>query len=190
MSKELFKWVVALIYQPGKAWRELAKKEEKDDEYLLRFVYPLIGLVTIAAFIGVLFAAKEFNVELALKTAVKVFVSHFGGFFLSAYLLNEIWISLFKQESDLKLCQRFVGYSSAMIFALNIILSLLPVSEFFFLHAFTFYTIYIVLEGTGPYMKVAAGVRMKFIVIASVLIMSLPVIIGILLYMLMPGLRV
>ena len=51
MYKEIFKLVVAIISQPGKAWDILTRKEEKDDEFLSRFVYPLIGFVTVAAFL-------------------------------------------------------------------------------------------------------------------------------------------
>ena len=67
MYKEIIKWVIAIISQPGKAWDMLSRKEEKGDEFLSRFIYPLIGLVTVAAFLGVLFTRKEFDVELALK---------------------------------------------------------------------------------------------------------------------------
>ena len=50
MYKEIIKWVIAIISQPGKAWDMLSRKEEKGDEFLSRFIYPLIGLVTVAAF--------------------------------------------------------------------------------------------------------------------------------------------
>ena len=53
MYKEIIKWVIAIISQPGKAWDMLSRKEEKGDEFLSRFIYPLIGLVTVAAFRGV-----------------------------------------------------------------------------------------------------------------------------------------
>ena len=132
MYKEIFKLVVAIISQPGKAWDILTRKEEKDDEFLSRFVYPLIGFVTVAAFLGVLFTRKEFDVELALKSSIRTLVAAFGGFYLASYLLNEIWQGWFKREKDMKLCQRFVGYSSSLMFALNIVLMLLP--EFFFLY--------------------------------------------------------
>ena len=59
MYKEIFKLVVAIISQPGKAWDILTRKEEKDDEFLSRFVYPLIGFVTVAAFLGVLFTVHH-----------------------------------------------------------------------------------------------------------------------------------
>ena len=81
-------------------------------------------------FLGVLFTRKEFDVELALKSSIRTLVAAFGGFYLASYLLNEIWQGWFKREKDMKLCQRFVGYSSSLMFALNIVLMLLP--EFFF----------------------------------------------------------
>lgn len=126
MYKEIFRWVIAIISQPAKAWVLLAKKGEKQEEFLSRFVYPLIGFVTVAAFLGVLFTRKEFDLELALKSSIRTLVSSFGGFYLGAYLMNEIWQGIFKREKDLKLWLRFVGYSSSLMFALNIVLMLLP----------------------------------------------------------------
>lgn len=187
MYKEIFRRVIAIISQPGKAWEMLVKKEEKGDEFLSRFVYPLIGLVTVAAFLGVLFTRKEFDIELALKSSIKTLVSSFGGFYLGAYLLNEVWSGFFKQEKDMKLCQRFVGYSSSMMFALNIVLMLLP--EFFFLRIFILYTFYIIWEGAGPYMQVEEPARLKFAGITTVIILLTPALIEFVLFMLMPGLR-
>ena len=108
MYKEIFRWVIAIISQPAKAWVLLAKKGEKQEEFLSRFVYPLIGFVTVAAFLGVLFTRKEFDLELALKSSIRTLVSSFGGFYLGAYLMNEIWQGIFKREKDLKLWLRFV----------------------------------------------------------------------------------
>ncbi len=190
MYKDLFKWVIALTTTPGKAWKELSEKEEKGDEYLSRFVFPLIGLVAVAAFLGILFIHKEFNVELALKSAIKVLIAYFGGFYLASYWLNELLGSMFGKEKDLKLSQRFVGYSSAMMYALTALLLIFPVSEFFFLRIFILYTVYIVWEGALFYMRIAEKQRLKFVLIASALIIVLPIIIELLLFMLMPGMRV
>lgn len=187
MYKNIFKWVILIISQPAKSWGLLVQKEEKGDEFLSRFVYPLIGLLTVAAFLGVLFTRKEFDVELALKSSIKTLVSSFGGFYLSAYLLNEVWQGLFKREKDMKLCQRFVGYASSLMFALHIVLMLLP--EFFFLRIFILYTFYIVWEGAGPYMQVEEQIRLKFVGIATAIILLTPALIEFLLFLLMPGLR-
>lgn len=58
----------------------VSEKKEKQEEFLSRFVYPLIGFVTVAAFLGVLFTRKEFDLELALKSSIRTLVSSFGGF--------------------------------------------------------------------------------------------------------------
>jgi len=187
MYKEIFKWVILLISQPAKAWEMLTEKEEKGDEFLSRFVYPLIGIVTLAAFLGVLFTRKEFDVELALKSSIRSLLSAFGGFYLSAYLLNEMWQGIFKREKDIRLWQRFVGYSSSLMFTLNIVLMLLP--EFFFLRIFILYTFYIVWEGAVPYMKIEEKDRLRFVGISTAVILIIPVVIEVLLFMLMPGLR-
>lgn len=187
MYTEILKLVIALISQPAKAWDMLARREEKEDEFLSRFVYPLIGLVTIAAFVGVLFTRKEFDVELALKSSIRTMVSSFGGFYLASYLLNELWQGWFKHVKDMKLCQRFVGYSSSLMFALNIVLMLLP--EFFFLRIFVLYTFYIVWEGAVPYMQIDEKSRLKFVGLTTVLILLMPWLIEVCLSLLMPGLR-
>ena len=188
MYKEIIKWVIALISQPAKAWEALTRKEENNDAFLIRFVYPLIGLVTLAAFLGVLFTRKEFDLELALKSSIQALVCNFGGFYIAAYLLNEIRQSLFKQEKNPRLCQRFVGYASSVMYVLNIVLELLP--EFFFLRIFVLYTFYVVWEGAPVYMDVPDKDRLKFVGIATALILLAPELIRIVLFMLMPGLRV
>lgn len=188
MFKEVFKCVIALISQPGKAWEALSEEEaDNNEKFLSNYIYPLIGFVSIAAFIGILFTQKEFNVELALKSSVKSLLSSLGGFFLGSYFFNELWFSVFKRDKDIKLCQRFVGYSLALTFALSIVLSLLP--EFFFLKIFALYTVYIIWEGAAPYMQVRDDERMKFVGVSSAVVLITPWIIEIILMMLMPGLR-
>jgi hypothetical protein len=187
MYKEIIKLVILIISQPAKAWEMLSLKEDKEEDFLSRFIYPLIGMVTLAAFLGVLFTRKEFDVELALKSSIKTLVSSFGGFYLAAYLLNELWVSMFKRVKDMKRWQCFVGYSSSLVYSLTIILMLLP--EFFFLRIFILYTVYIVWEGAESYMGIEENVKLKFVGIVSAVILLAPIIIDFLLSMLMPGLR-
>jgi hypothetical protein len=189
MFKDLFDTTISLIFKPSEAWKKLSEKRTDDNEKILSgFVYPFIGLITIAAFLGILFTRKEFDVQIALKAAILALLTVFGGFFLASCLLNEVWRSShFKREKDIKLCQNFVGYSSCLIFSLNILLSLLP--EFFFLRFFVLYTIYIVWEGAVPYMGVNASEQLKFVSFATAIILVTPLILEFMLRLLMPGLR-
>jgi hypothetical protein len=194
MYKELFRQVIFLLSRPEQAWRELAEKEEKEDDFLSEFVYPLIGLVAASAFVSILFIEKEFHAELAIKSAIKAIFSSFGGFFLASYLLNEVWKGILKQEDDLQLCRRFTGYSSVALFAIHILFYLLPLItlfQSFIIRVFILFiaTMYIVWEGVVPYMHVGESLRLKLSVMTSLLIVLLPEIINRLLFMLLPGLR-
>ena len=103
MFKEIFNRLIAVIFKPSEAWEALSRKEESTETFLSRFVYPLFGLIALSAFLGVLFTRKEFDFQIALKSSIKILVASMGGFFLGAYLLNELWRSVFKQPRDIKL---------------------------------------------------------------------------------------
>jgi cation transport ATPase len=188
MFKDLFHTTVSLIFNPSSAWEKLSEKRTEDNEKSLSgFVYPFIGLITIAAFLGILFTRKEFDVQIALKAAILALVSNFGGFFLASYLLNEGWHFLFRREKNIALCRNFVGYSSALLFSLQILLSLLP--EFFFLRIFVLYTFYIAGEGAIPYMGVKESEQLKFAGFATVVMVATPFVLEFFLGLLMPGLK-
>ncbi len=195
MLKAIVKLVIALISQPAKTWVMLKErwdnfgKDADSDRYeffLKNFLHPFIGILTIAAFVSVC-TRQEFEIEYALKSSILTFVSTFGGFYLTSYLVNEIWKGVFKKEDSLQLCQIFVGFSSALMFTLDLIWLLLP--DFFFLYIFILYTFYIVWEGSVTFMAVEDNIRMKFTTIISLLIICIPQLIEKVLIILMPGLR-
>jgi hypothetical protein len=188
MFKELYDTTIALILKPAEAWKRLCENRmEGDEKFLSGYVYPFIGLIAVAAFLGIFFTQREFDLQIALKSAILALLSSFGGFFLSAYFISELWRSLFKREKNIRLCRKFTGYSSSLIFTLQIVLSLLP--EFFFLRFLSLYTIYIVWEGAVPYMSVNEAEQLKFVSLATAIILFTPYILEFMLGLWMPGLK-
>ena len=188
MFSNIFKRLIGIILKTGETWDDLSNQEEKQESFLSQFIYPMIGIIGLAAFLGIMFTRKEFDFEIALKLTLRTVIAVAGGFFLGAYLLNEVWKRVFNQPKDMALCRLFVGYSSSLMFVLYIITALLP--EFFFLYIFVLYTIYIIWEGAMVYMHVVEEERLKFTVIASFLVILSPFVIEHALRMLMPGFRV
>ena len=188
MLNDIYKRLAGLIIKPGETWEELSRQEEKQEMFLSRFIYPVLGIITLSAFLGILFTRKEFDFEVALKITLRTLISVAGGFFLGAYLLYEVWKNVFKQPKNAELCRLFVGYSSSLMFVLNIVTALLP--EFFFLQILVLYTVYIIWEGSAFFMKVKEEVRLKFTVIASLIVTITPFVIEQALRMLMPGFRI
>jgi len=188
MFNKLFKTATSLIFKPSEAWKELSLKQSDDHKsFLSGYIYPFIGLITLAAFVGILFTRKGFDLQIALKEAIVILLSMFGGFFVASLLLNEMWQRIFHRASDMQLCRCFVGYSSSLLYCLTIILSLLP--EFFFFRILVLYTIYITWEGAIPYMNVTETEQLKFSGIATAIIIGTPLFIEFIIGFLMPGLR-
>jgi uncharacterized membrane protein YfcA len=189
MFKKLFNTAIALILKPSEAWKELSAKQTDDHEsFLSNYVYPFIGIIAAASFIGIFFTRKEFDIQIALKSTIRATLSAAGGFWLASYILNEFMTGMFRREKNVKVCQRFVGYASSMMFALTIFLHLLP--EFFFLRILELYTTYIVWEGAIPYMAINESKQLKFASIATAVIILTPALIEFVLYIMMPGLQV
>ena len=87
------------------------------------FVYPLIGLCGLSEFIGT-FIGRDFSslmFQLALTRCCAVAVALFGGFFLSAYLLNKLGMGWLKRGDAYGKMLVFVGYSMVVTFVLDII---------------------------------------------------------------------
>ena len=188
MIKNIFNTTISLIFKPSDTWRKLKEKQADDSEsFLSDFIYPFVGIVAIAAFVGILFTRKEFDTQIALKASIMSLLSVLGGFFLASYFVNEVWRKIFHRENSIKLCMCFVGYSSSLMLALNILLSLLP--EFFFLRFFVLYIIYVVWEGAIPYMEVKEAEQLRFVSISTAIIILTPIVIEFTLRLLMPGMR-
>jgi hypothetical protein len=195
MYRELFRQVIFLFSQPGKAWKELVEREDSGDEFLTKFVYPLMGLGAASVFVGALFTRESINVGLAVKSSVNAVFSLFGGFFMSSWLLNKIWTNYLGREDDLRLWRQFVGYSSVAMFVVYIVFPLIPLLPLF---EYTFprvmilsvATMYVVWEGVSPFMKIGEKIRLRFTLLVSAVIVLLPELIRVILFMMLPGLRV
>ena len=82
MLKDLFKTVSSLIIKPSETWKELSNRQEEDNEmFLSRYLYPLIGFIALAAFLGILFSRKEFDIEIALKSTLLALLAALIGFY-------------------------------------------------------------------------------------------------------------
>ena len=119
--KSLFQQIIALLSTPGKAWSEIAERGV-GRSVMPAFVYPLIGLCGLSEFIGT-FIGKDFSsvmFQVALTRCCAVAVALFGGFFLSAYLLDKLnhnWLGGERILYDRILV--FVGYSMVVTFCIE-----------------------------------------------------------------------
>ncbi|MDR1436622.1 MAG: YIP1 family protein [Candidatus Symbiothrix sp.] len=189
MLKELFVLLFRLITEPRKTWERLAQKEEKrNEDFYKNYLYPVFGIVALLSFVGILFSVGKFDIQQALKTVIKQIAVYFGGFYLASFILSEWVILRFKQRKDLLLAERFVGYSSALVYVVAMIKSLFP--SFFFLLLILLFSSYIIWQGAIRYLEIQEESLVKFTITASMVILLSPVAIEYAIFLLLPGMKI
>lgn len=176
--KELFRIAILLISSPAKAWEEIRVEEDRRKVFA-EFVYPMIGLCGLSVFIGSLVAngwGGPQSFQIAMTQCCAVAVALFGGYFLAAYAINELRVKMFGMTSDAPLTQQFAGYAFVVCFLLQILNGLLP--DFKIVGwLLQFYIVYVVWEGASVLMGVDEKNRLRFTLLASVLLIICPAII-------------
>lgn len=172
MVKNILQTIYYFIASPRKGWRRISDKKVEQQYFINNFLFPVFGFTAITAFIGGMWIAENGGIHWALKQAIVVVSALFGGFYLVSYALNELFPK-FGSGKNLNAAQPFVGYSSVVVYVLFFTMPLLP--ELHFLWFAAIYTLYIVYAGAGEFLHVVENKKLSFTVIASLLIVLVPI---------------
>ena len=186
MIRNIISSLFLLVVFPAKAWQQIAEKKESHDHFLNYFLYPMMGLTALSAFGG--FLTPGFTLEQALKWVTINFVQYFVGFFVSAFLIDEIRQKLLEEDKNPLLSQKFAGYLLSLLMIVTIAMNILP-DNFSFIRFAPLYVIYVAWEGLKYFFNVPDSKRMTFIVLVSLIILLSPIIIERIMSILMPGIR-
>ena len=159
--KGLFHQIWALLSVPGKAWDEIREHGGGHDIQT--------GFVA-GTFIGRDFSSLMFQV--ALTRCCAVAVALFGGFFLSAYVLDKICAKWLKWGSMHNRMLVFVGYSMVVTFVLNIVSGLFSIALLHWI--LQVYTVFVVFEGVRRWLGVPERLQMSFTFVATLVILICP----------------
>lgn len=176
--KELFHIALQLISSPATAWEEIRLEEDKRKVFT-SFVYPMIGLCGLSVFLGTIFSmgwSGPQSFQMAMTKCCAVAVSLFGGYYLAAYLLNEVSMRMLGRDDDHLLMQQFAGYAMVVPFALQIIIGLLPDFNIVAI-LLQFYIAVLIWEGSERLLKIEEKERLRFTIFATILLIGCPAII-------------
>ncbi|MDR0769567.1 MAG: hypothetical protein LBE71_06695 [Dysgonamonadaceae bacterium] len=188
MLKQLYLLLSGLVVSPAKTWKTLAEKHEPDNGNFYRsYLYPIIGMIALLSFTGIMIQAKDFQFQSALKIVIKETIAYFGGFYLAANGLFRLSGKYFGLTGGIQKFERFTGYASAVIYAVACLDAL--IQSLFYTQIFILYTAYIVWNGSRSYMAVKETYLTKFTIFASAIFIISPVVVRIIMTLIMPGLR-
>lgn len=188
MYIRLFILIFNFITQPEKTWKECNEEQDTDNENFFRsYLYPILGIIALFSFIGILFYLKKWDVQIAIKQVIKETIPYFAGYFITVYALPYLSLKLFEIKLTNPICERFTGYASAALYATAMLYVLFPF--FPLIQILTVYTFNIVRQGANHYLQIKEDYLIKFTIFASVLIILVPLIVRWLLIMTMQGLN-
>ena len=173
--KDLFHRALLLISSPARAWEEIRLEEDRRMVFTA-FVYPMIGLCGLSVFIGSLLEqgwSGPQSFQYAMTQCCAVAVSLFAGYFLAAYLIDELRVHMLDQEKDIFLSRQFAGYALVVHFVLQIIIGILPDFSVIAL-LLQFYIVYVVWEGADAVLHVDENKRLSFTLLTSFILLASP----------------
>lgn len=176
--KNLLHITLLLISSPARAWEEIRLQGDRRQVFTA-FVYPMIGLCGLSVFIGALWTngwGGPQSFQYAMTECCSVVVSLFGGYFLSAWLMDKLRVRLLRAQADLPRMWQFAGYGMVVFFLLKIVLGILPEFQIIALVA-QFYTLYVVWEGSRVLLEADDSRRLSFTLLAFVLLVGCPMLV-------------
>lgn len=148
MYRNLGERLKGLVVSPGTEWQKIHRESTTFNDILGNFALPLIGLVALGTFLSHMINQQAFIFEFALKKAIMIFTALFGGTFLSWFLVYKL-MKYFRMVTSRELAAKLTIYSSAPLYVVSLVSVLIP--EFFFVHIFVFYSLYLCYIGVrGP----------------------------------------
>jgi hypothetical protein len=189
--KQLFILLFKIIAESTSTWKQLSEKQDKDNaSFFKSYLFPIVGIIALLSFIGVLIDASfAVNVlQQTLKIAIKQVIIYGGSFYITSYVLAEHLFPRFYLPKDKLRGEQFTGYGSALIYAIAMVKALFP--SLFLLEILVFYTFYILWAGAVQFLKIEEDHIVKFTTFAGIIILITPFLLGMLIDLLMPGMKI
>ena len=187
MIQPMISTCLSLLTSPLSFWTALSRKRMRQSkDFLNRFVYPMMCLVVLSAFVGQCLYVEDLTAESVIKRILTTSLSLYVGFHMSCFLLNKLLSShYFKRRDNLPKVHYFIGNLNCFIYTMMIVLNLLP--GFFFLGIAYVCVAYMVWQSLGVYFRIDKDSLIFFILSALAILAGVPYALHILLSIMIPN---
>jgi len=171
MGMEILKNIILVIISPHVGWEEIKQSNMASGRILASAFFPLLGVLAIACFVPMLYDST-ISLSDSLMTGIIEFSSFFISYYIASYMISGFYPELAKTRGANERLNDFIVYNFIFLVLLKIISYLLP-SDFTPILFLMFYMPWMVYRGCD-FLLVSKEKKTKFIVVASALIMCLP----------------
>ena len=156
--------IVLLLLSPKNGWKEIKHYNTPAKLMLSKVVYPLIALLSLSAFAGLIY-----NPELSIIE----FSKYFFAYLLVNYLMTGFFPKVVSNKTSANKVSIFLQYNLVVLIIINIINNLLPI-PFTYLNILYLY-IFFVAWKADDFLGIIESKDKKFLVISAALLLFIPV---------------
>ncbi len=160
----LFKRIRILLLDSQKGWEEIRYLNEPEPLLRKKLFYPLLILLGISHFIGVLFAEGERNFANSLWFTLAHLISIFFGYYIASWSIQRVGISFSSQLSKERAFQ-YIANSMLPFLLITVLINFAP-SSLYFLKLLYLYSFYLLWQGSKILLEVPEQKQLSFVLIA------------------------
>jgi FtsH-binding integral membrane protein len=167
--KKIWERIKLIITNPSSEWEKIAVEPNDQNEMLINYVLPIVGLGAITTFIGKA-SMSEYSVYQGFMLAITYFISMIAGIYISAVVISELEPG-FNIEKDFGSTLKLIVYSATASLVASVIANLHPGLSFIGL--FGLYSLYLFWTGLPKIKEVAEDKKVGFVLIAGLIILAI-----------------
>ena len=169
--------IFMVIASPKVGWEEINESVTPTQKVLSSGLYPVLALLAIASFVRYFYNPTDWTLSKLLIYAIIEFTSFFASYFLISYLLGGFYPRLVKTPASTTRLNNFIIYNLIYLALLEICNNMLD-DAFTPLYFMLLYVFVLVYKGAIHYLGMPNDKKLtKFVIIASLLFILLPIII-------------
>lgn len=178
------KYLILLIVSPHEGWKDINKYTIPNNLLLSKLYYPFLAILSVSVFVPYIFGYESSELKSLIISAMVDFVKYFISYFAISYLLIGIYSTLFNSRNQVNNLNNFIVFNLTILVIFNVLRNLMPGFPFF--DIFPLYIIYVVYRGI-KYLSIPEDNIKKFVLVASFLLLLLPVGIKMVLNLMIPN---
>jgi hypothetical protein len=167
--KKIWTRIKGIITEPDKEWDVIQAEPNDQNEIIMNYAIPLIGLGAITTFIGKA-AMDAYSVYDGFMLAISYFISTIAGLYISAIIISELAPS-FNTKKDFNASIKLIVYSATASLAAAVIASLHPGLSFVGL--FGLYSIYLFWIGLPKILETPEDKKIGYVLISALVILAI-----------------
>ena len=169
--KEIYERFRNIVLKPGNEWKVIVEENKDSKKIVSDFTLPLIGIVTISAFLGYTFR-NGFEIEGALKISISAFVSLLAGVYIAYWAMK--WLSdQYGIETSQDKIMALVAYSLSISYVIDALTFFF--NELIFMKLLVLYSAYVIWESAEILFEINDEKKAPWVFLSSVFIIVSPI---------------